>query len=242
MTHFTTPPGSIIVYSDIWCSFAHIAMYRLHRTRTRLGLDGVVQFDLHAFPLESLNNAPSPRPGTDSEVARMASLEPEAGWQLWQAKDWLYPSTTLPALEAILAAKRQGLAASEALDLALRRAFWRDSRCISNRAIILDAARDAGLDIISLATDLDNGTFRRELAADTAASATDRIRCSPHLFLPDGTDYANPGISVGWNGEYGIGFPVVADDNPSVYEPILLAAAASVRTEPTFLPIEEAAP
>jgi len=46
----------------------------------------------------------------------MASLEPNAGWQLWQDKDWLYPSTTLPALEAIQAAKEQGLDASARLE------------------------------------------------------------------------------------------------------------------------------
>jgi len=47
----------------------------------------------------------------------MASVEPAAGWQLWQDKDWLYPSSTLPALEAIQAAKEQGLDASERLDM-----------------------------------------------------------------------------------------------------------------------------
>jgi predicted DsbA family dithiol-disulfide isomerase len=130
----TPPRGVVTVFSDIWCSFAHIAIHRLHATRARLGLEEQVSFDLRAFPLELLNDAPSPRPGTDSEVARMASLEPSAGWQLWQAKDWLYPSTTLPALEAVLAAKEQSLNASEQLDLGLRRAFWAESRCISHLA------------------------------------------------------------------------------------------------------------
>ncbi|MGH3999100.1 MAG: DsbA family oxidoreductase, partial [Pseudonocardiaceae bacterium] len=137
----TPPPGVIVIFSDIWCSFAHIAVHRLHATRQRLGLRARVEFDHRAFPLELLNDAPSPRSGTDSEVGRMASHEPDAGWQLWQAQDWLYPSTTLPALEAIQAAKEQGARAAEELDLALRRAFWAESRCISNTTVILDAAR-----------------------------------------------------------------------------------------------------
>ncbi|MEV5742301.1 DsbA family protein [Microbispora rosea] len=226
-TTLTPEPGTIIIFSDIWCSFAHIAVHRLHTTRERLGLTDRVRFDHHAFPLELLNDAPSPRPGTDSEVGRMAALEPDAGWQLWQAKDWLYPSTTLPALEAVQAAKEQGFAASEQLDLALRRAFWAESRCISHRKVILDAAASTGVvDVDALAAALDDGRARRALSEQAAIAATDRVNCSPHLFLPDGTDHANPGIEVGWAGSYGIGWPVVSSDDPSVFEDILKRAAA----------------
>ncbi|WP_030506258.1 DsbA family protein [Microbispora rosea] len=226
-TTLTPEPGTIIIFSDIWCSFAHIAVHRLHTTRERLGLTDRVRFDHRAFPLELLNDAPSPRPGTDSEVGRMAALEPDAGWQLWQAKDWLYPSTTLPALEAVQAAKEQGFAASEQLDLALRRAFWAESRCISHRKVILDAAASTGVvDVNALAAALDDGRARRALSEQAAIAATDRVNCSPHLFLPDGTDHANPGIEVGWAGSYGIGWPVVSSDDPSVFEDILKRAAA----------------
>ncbi len=226
-TTLTPEPGTIIIFSDIWCSFAHIAVHRLHTTRERLGLTDRVRFDHRAFPLELLNDAPSPRPGTDSEVGRMAALEPDAGWQLWQAKDWLYPSTTLPALEAVQAAKEQGFAASEQLDLALRKAFWAESRCISHRKVILDAAASTGVvDVDALAAALDDGRARRSLSEQAAIAATDRVNCSPHLFLPDGTDHANPGIEVGWVGSYGIGWPVVSSDDPSVFEDILKRAAA----------------
>jgi predicted DsbA family dithiol-disulfide isomerase len=221
------PPGVIVVFSDIWCSFAHIAIHRLHATRTRLGLVGKVHFDHRAFPLEVLNDAPSPRPGTDSEVGRMASLEPDAGWQLWQDKDWLYPSTMLPALEAIQAAKEQSLTASEQLDLALRRAFWAESRCISHQGVILRVAAATGaVDVGKLADALDDGRARRALADQAAISATDQVNCSPHLFLPDGSDHPNPGISVSWVGDYGVGFPVISGDDPNVYEDILRRAAA----------------
>ncbi|MFE5911380.1 DsbA family protein [Streptomyces wedmorensis] len=225
-TDLTPPRGVITVFSDIWCSFAHIAVHRLHATRARLGLEERVSFDLRAFPLELLNDAPSPRPGTDSEVARMASLEPAAGWQLWQAKDWLYPTTTLPALEAVLAAKEQSLNASEQLDLGLRRAFWAESRCISHRKVILDVAADTGVvDVDALAEALDDGRARRTLADQAAVSRTDRVNCSPHLFLPDGSDHANPGVDVGWEGAYGVGWPVIASDDPKVFEGLLLRAA-----------------
>jgi len=94
-------PGTIVVYSDIWCSFAHLAIHRLHQTRQRLGLQAAVALDHRAFPLELFNGATSPRPGTDSEVAAVGRLDPDAGWRLWNAPDWAYPATTLPALEAV---------------------------------------------------------------------------------------------------------------------------------------------
>lgn len=225
-TSLTPPPGVVIVFSDIWCSFAHIAIHRLHATRKRLGLEHQVSFDLRAFPLELLNDAPSPRPGTDSEVGRMASLEPAAGWQLWQAKDWLYPSTMLPALEAVQAAKEQSLAASEQLDLGFRKAFWAESRCVSHRKVILDVAAETGaVDVTALASALDDGRARSTLMEQAAVSRTDRVSCSPHLFLSDGSDFANPGIEVRWEGAYGIGFPVIESDDPKIYEDLLLKAA-----------------
>ncbi|MBP2328754.1 putative DsbA family dithiol-disulfide isomerase [Kibdelosporangium banguiense] len=227
VANLTPKPGVITVFADIWCSFAHIAVFRLHQTRAKLGLTDKISFDLRAFPLELLNDQPSPRSGTDSEVGRMGQHEPEAGWQLWQAKEYLYPSTTLPALEAVIATKEQGYRASEQLDLALRRAFWAESQCISNRKVIMDAARSTGVvDVKALAEALDDGRARKALSADAAISATDQVNCSPHLFLPDGTDHANPGIEVYWEGVYGVGWPVVSKDDPGVFENLLTGALA----------------
>jgi predicted DsbA family dithiol-disulfide isomerase len=222
--------GTIVVYSDLWCSFAHLAVHRLHKTRARLGLEGVVAFDHHAFPLELLNGHGSPRPGTDSEVSAIGRLDPEAGWKLWQGPDWAYPTTTLPALEAIQAAKEQGFAASEALDLALRRAFWVESRCISLRSVILEVAAEAAVvDAGQLAAALDDGRARKLVMADFAISQTDAVQCSPHLFLADGTDAANPGVEVHYTGDYGTGFPIATADDPSIYEGLLLRAAGSLQ-------------
>lgn len=223
----TVPPNTIVVYSDLWCSFAHLAVHRLHTTRARLGLVNEVAFEHHAFPLELLNGHSSPRPGTDSEVSAIGRLDPAAGWKLWQAPDWTYPTTTLPALEAIQAAKEQGLQASEALDLALRKAFWVDSRCISLRSVILDVATGL-LDVDLLADALDTGRARHLVMKDFAVSQTDVVSCSPHLFLPDGTDVPNPGVEVHYTDEYGTGFPIATADDPSIYEDLLLRAAGAL--------------
>ncbi|MEV6412773.1 DsbA family protein [Kribbella sp. NPDC051718] len=222
-------PGTIVVYSDIWCSFAHLAVHRLHTTRARLGLEGQVGFDHHAFPLELLNGHSSPRPGTDSEVSAIGRLDPEAGWKLWQAPDWTYPTTTVPALEAVQAAKEQGLAASEALDLALRKTFWVESRCISLRSVLLEVAAETGaVDVDRLAEALDDGRARKLVMADFAVSQTNAVQCSPHLFLADGTNAANPGVEVHYTDAYGTGFPIATADDPSIYETLLLQAAGAL--------------
>ncbi|MEU5692583.1 DsbA family protein [Actinosynnema sp. NPDC020468] len=225
--HGLTPEqGTIVVFSDIWCSFAHVTIFRLHEARKRLGLEGRVRFDHRAFPLELLNKAPSPRTGTDSEVGRTASLEPAAGWQLWQDKDWLYPSSTLLALEAIQAAKEQSLDAADQLDLGLRKAFWAESRSVANYHVILDVAEKTGVvDVPALVEALRDGRARKTLFEQADIAASDTVNCSPHLFLPDGTDHANPGIAVGWQGDYGVGWPVITGDEPTAVDALLKVSA-----------------
>ncbi len=219
----TPDPGTIVIFSDTWCAFAHVAVYRLHAARRRLNLDGLVSFEHRAFPMELLNGNPGSRPGSDSEVPSVGACEPGAGWQLWQDKDWLYPNSTLPALEAVQAAKVQSLKASEDLDLALRRAFWVESRCITNQAVILNVASNTpGVDAAAIGKALDTGSSRGTITEQAQQSASDLVTCSPHVFLPDGTDHANPGMTVDWEGEWGRGYPRIVRDDPTIYDDILM--------------------
>jgi predicted DsbA family dithiol-disulfide isomerase len=193
----------------------------LWETRARLGLEDVVRLDHHAFPLE-LFNGPHPRTGTDTEAVGLGQIEPAAGFRVWSAPDWTYPHTVLLANEAVHAAKEQGLAASEALDRALRRAFWLESKSIAHRAVILEIAAAAGaVDVDRLAAALDEGRYRRAVMDDYMVAETDAVLGSPHLFLPDGTDVVNPGISVHWEGPWASGYPIVDRDDPTVFERIL---------------------
>lgn len=220
-------PDTIVVFSDLNCSFAHLAVHRLHEARRRLGLEGIIWFDHRCFPLELFNRTVNERPGVDSEVSVVGALEPSAGWRLRQGPDWTYPVTMLPPLEAVQAAKAQGLGASEQLDRALRRAFWAEGRCISLRHEILDVAAETGsVDVDALAQALDDGRARRAVMDQFDAARDGRVTCSPHVFLYDGADYANPGVRVRWvNGGFGMGFPVIDADDPSIYTDILARAA-----------------
>ena len=223
-------PGTIVVFADVGCPWAHVAVRRLWAARERAGLaDGSLRFDLRAFPLEVVNERPTPyRTVAELEVPVLCEVEPAAGWERWSADLTTWPVTTLPAMEAVEAAKEQGLEASEHLDVELRRAFFGASRCISVRSVILDVAAGCGrVDADALAEALDDGRARRPLLDGywTVASA---VQGSPHLFLPDGSDVHNPGIEMHWEGESGSKRLVIdRDEGAAVYDELVRRAAGS---------------
>lgn len=220
-------PGTVVLWGDLACPWATLAVHRLHGARHRLGLEGEVRFDLRAFPLELVNTRPTPRHELDAEIPVLGALAPDFGWEIWHGDPAAYPATVLLALEAVQAAKEQSAAASEQLDLALRRALFADSRPIGMRHVILDvAARCRDVDVAALAAALDDGRARRALLEQLQAAEEAGVQGSPHLFLADGTDVFNPGITTHWQGEKPRGFPVVDGDDPAVYDDLLKRAAA----------------
>lgn len=221
-------PNTIAVWSDIGCPWAHAVVWRLHDARRRLGLEGRVHFDHHAFPLELFNSEPTPRRILDAEWPVVASLAPRAGWRAWSGPADAWPVTMLPPMEAVQAAKLQSLTASEELDRGLRRAFWGESRCVSLRHVILEVASECdSVDVPALTEAIDDGRARRAVIDDWATARGDEVRGSPHLFAPDGTNAPNPGIGAGWVGDDGSGggAAVVESDDPSVIEDLLRRAA-----------------
>lgn len=216
--------GTIAIYADIACPWSHVAIHRLHTTRARLGLERDVSFDLRPFPLEVFNKRATPKRTLDAEIPVAGGLEPQAGWRLWDGPEYDYPVSTLLALEAVQAAKSQGLDASAALDRALRGAFFARSRNIALRHVVLEVAEEcARVDAGALRHSLDQGTSRSAVLRSVSAP-DEGVRGSPHLFLSDGTESHNPGIEHHWEGGEG-GFPVVDGDDPSVYEDLLARAA-----------------
>jgi predicted DsbA family dithiol-disulfide isomerase len=205
---------TIEVWSDLLCPFAHIAIHRVVTARAELGLDDQVQLDHHTFSLE-LFDGPHSRPGTDSEAVGLGQIAPELEFRLWTAPDWTYPANVLLAAEAVHAAKTQGLRASEDLDRALRKAFWTSSQPIGDHNTILSVARSVStVDSEALAGELAAGTHRPNVMADHQIARTDRVKGSPHLFLPDGTSLHNPGIDVHWEGPWAQGYPIARVTDP----------------------------
>ena len=213
------PPNSMVLFSDIGCPWAHAAVHRWHETRSQLGLEDKVELHHHFFPLEVVNGRPTPKRVLDAEIPVAGALAPAAGWETWQGQTYEYPVTTLPALEAVAAAAEQGVAPAAELDRALRRAFFGQSLCISMRHVILEVASMCdGVDVERLTEALDSGRHRNTVLRDRRAAESDAVKGSPHFFLPDGSDWHNPGVEMHWEGESGTGFPVVDKDDPSAYE------------------------
>lgn len=218
--------GTVVVFSDIGCPWAHLAVHRLHTTRARLGLDDQVRFTHRPFPLEVVNSQPTPKHILDAEVPVVGALDPEAGWKVWAAPTSTWPVSTLPALEAVQAAEEQSPLAAEQLDRALRRALFAEHRCITMlHEIVAVAETCSAVDAGELQAALWDGRARQRIAASLEQAKAEQVQGSPHLFLADGLDVHNPGIEKHWVHEPGTGFPVVDSDDPSVYEEVLQRAA-----------------
>jgi len=215
-----------VFYADLASPWAHVAAHRLRRERENLDLSERVAIDIRAFPLELINETATSRTIFEAEIPVAGAIEPEAGWQMWQGAASEFPVTTLLALEAVEAAKEQGLVASENLDRALRVALYGRSVNISMRYEILAVAATCdGLDADHLRRSLVAGTARAAIENHLEDSLGDEVQGSPHLFTADGYQAYNPGIEMHWEGEPGIGFSVVDRDDPSVYTDILRHAA-----------------
>ena len=220
-------PGTVVVYGDIACPWSHLCVHGLRQARGRLGLDEQVDLDLRSFPLELFNGRPTPKRTLDAEVPVVGALDPSAGWQMWQRPDFEYPVTTLPALEAVQAAKEQGLRASEELGRSLRYAFFAESRTVSLLPVILDVAKGCdAVDVDALAKVLDEGRARAAVIEQRDTAERIGVKGSPHVYLPDGSDVANPGIEKHWEGDEGEGFPVIDGYDPSVYDDLIRRAAS----------------
>jgi predicted DsbA family dithiol-disulfide isomerase len=231
-TGTTSETATVVMYGDIVCPWATLALHRFYQARGRLGLDDAVRVDVRLFLLEDVNRHPIPKRLLDAELPVVGALAPEFGWQVWQGLPSTWPVSSLLPNEAVYAAKQQSLEASEQLDLALRQAFFCESRCISLRHVVLDvASRCERVDADVLEVALDGGIARAAMMRDYH-DHREKVQGSPHFFFPDGSDVHNPGVEVHWVGDPGKGFPVVDRDDPDVYGELIRRAvtpAASAR-------------
>jgi predicted DsbA family dithiol-disulfide isomerase len=218
-------PGTVVLYTDVVCAWSTVALHRFYAARSRLGLDDAVRVDHRLFLLEDVNRFAIPERMLDAEIPVVGQLEPSLAMSPWQGEPSSWPVTALPADEAVHAAKQQSAAAAERLDMALRLAFFRDSRCISMLHEVVDVARSCdGVDADAIAAALDDGRARGAMMADYRAHRED-VQGSPHFFLADGSDTHNPGIAM--HADEDGGYPVVDSDDPSAYDDLVRRAAAS---------------
>lgn len=224
-------PGTVAVFSDVGCPWATLALHRFRTARERLDAVDRVPLDLHPFLLEDVNHEPTPMRMLRAELEVLAQISPEVGWQPWTGPEGSWPVSTLPANEAVQAAKRQSPRAAEELDWALRMAFFRNSRCITMRDVIEEAAAACpAVDDARLMQELDSGTWRGATWADHR-SHRGMVEASPHFFAADGWDVVNPGVQLGEAGADGV--PSIRIEDPEVFDRIVATAVATRSLSPS---------
>lgn len=218
---------TVTIYSDIHCPWASVAVHRLRAARERHGLD--VTFDQRAWPLEWVNGSGTPRHIVEPETAVLAQHAEEL-FSRFRGGSW--PSTFLPAFEAVAAARRVlGVRAAEDVDYALRVAFFRDSADLSVRASLAEAVAAGGehaakrgdaFDGEAVMTVWDSEAVRADVVADWERSKQLPIQGSPQIFWPDGSTTHNPGMT---DHEWVRGIPRLRSSDPEEPERLLLAHA-----------------
>ena len=157
--------------------------------------DGRVRIKWAALALEVKNRRGTPKPILDLEVPVARQVEPALPIQAWARPDWEWPVTVLPAFEAVASAAEQGDAAAFAYQWAVRHAFFAESRCVSLRHVLLDVAREVGLDVERFLADFESGRCRRRVFDETRTGwEVLKVRGSPTLVLPNGRQYFAPAI------------------------------------------------
>ena len=212
--------ATVTIYSDIHCPWAALAVHRLRRARDANGLD--VVFDPRAWPLELVNSHGTSRDIVETETAVLAQHEEEL-FSRFRGDSW--PSSFLPAFEAVAAARRAlGVPAAEEVDYALRVAFFRESADLSVRSAIAEAVQDSGVDAEAVMKIWDREPVRADVLDDYARSAELPIQGSPQIFWPGGETTHNPGMT---DHEWVRGIPRLRSVDGDAVERLLLKHIAA---------------
>lgn len=152
---------------------------------------GKVKLRDRAFPLEIYGSGPPNRKELELEMWLAALQEPEARFKPFKGSDW--PSTTLPAFEAAWCAFQQGEDAGRKFDLLIRRSFFAEGRNIGQQEVMLDLAREAGLDMDHFIHLFDSGQGRAAVLAEGRLGKEDyNVHGTPTIMLADGTKLRHP--------------------------------------------------
>jgi predicted DsbA family dithiol-disulfide isomerase len=219
-TSTVIPAGThaLVVYSDLRCPWAHVAVHRLLAAAERRGVGSELFIDHRWFPLgdEAL---PDDAEALDRELGAIRAIEPDAGWSTWADSDHPFPTSSRRAAAWVQAAKAASPDASAALDRALRRALFAERADLTDDEVIEGIAADlASLDLDAVRAELSSERPEAELDRQREQSATDLVPASPTIVAADGTSWTNPGVDFEVGGD---GTPEIEHDDPAVYDEII---------------------
>lgn len=176
-------------WAEYYCPWCYVAAVRLHRVQREY--EGRVNLRVRFFPLEVPYGEAVPRDILEQEWWLAALQEPDARFAPYPSDDW--PTTTLPAFDAVWAASRQGAGVGMVFDLRVRRAFFGEGRNIGRREVLLDLAREAGLDVPRFERDFASPEARAAVLEESRIGREQyHVRGTPTLMLADGTRLTLP--------------------------------------------------
>jgi hypothetical protein len=151
---------------------------------------GRVSLRKRAFPLEIFGGGPPDRNELELEIWLAAIQEPEADFKPFR-DDW--PATTLPAFDGAWCAFQQGEAVGLDFDLRLRRAFFSEGRNIGRLEVVLELAREAGLDLEHFHRMMNSGDARAAVIEEgRLGKEIFNVSSTPAVMLPDGKKLRHP--------------------------------------------------
>ena len=161
---------------------------------------GRVRLVERPFPLEVYGGGPPKRRVLEQEWWLAAIQEPAAEFKPYNNSDW--PTTTLPAFEAVWSATQQDPVAAHRLDMLIRRSFFAESVNIGRRDIYPGLAREAGLEVSEFTRLFESDQPRAAVLEEGRLGKEQyRVRGTPTLMKSDGARLRHP-----------IAFPSMEDD------------------------------
>jgi predicted DsbA family dithiol-disulfide isomerase len=175
-------------WAEYYCPWCYVAALRLHKIMPEY--DGRVKLRQRAFPLEIYGGGPPNRKELELEIWLAALQEPEAVFKPFK-EDW--PSTTLPAFEGAWCAFQQGEMIGHDFDLRIRKAFFYEGRNIGDPEVVLELAREAGLDIDHFTRLFTSGEARTAVLEEgRLGKEIYKVRGTPTVTLADGKKLRHP--------------------------------------------------
>lgn len=151
---------------------------------------GRVRLRERAFPLEIFGGGPPDRKILELEIWLAAIQEPEAVFKPFK-DEW--PTTTLPAFEGAWCAFQQGEMIGLEFDLRIRRAFFYEGRNIGRPEVVLELAREAGLDMVHFTRMFNSGAARAAVLEEgRLGKEIYKVHGTPTVMLSDGKKLRHP--------------------------------------------------
>lgn len=177
-------PVDAFLYGDYVCPFSYLLSVRLTRLEDDLGLrvhwrplavHAAVPSD--GLPVGQLGRSPDERSRIEAEVGRQAR---ELGVEL-ELPDFV--ANSHEALQAAEFARDVGEASFRRVHRALFRAYLVEGRNLGRREVLLEVAREAGLDREGVEHALEDGRYRSELARAEEEAERYGIEGTPTLLV-----------------------------------------------------------